>query len=350
MRAHWNGSAIVGPDPLGKINWRITRFVRSYLSFLPWRDQYVFLQGLGYWIKSNLELGVLTGEGSYLEIAQKTADHVVQIQRSDGAWGYTLPERRHLVGTMECLWASLGLLAAYRQCEKKSYLEAVLKWYSFLINKIGFSTYKDSMTPNFFDVPGIMVPNAATVLLWFLAELQDITNENQYLEPADKLIRFLQYAQLPNGEMQYHFQTKPHFMCFQYNSFEFLDLAHYYQITGDKRVEPIMQKLARFLATGVSNQGSGRYDCFNEFPEVNYWTAGLGAALCKAHELNLGDYQATSDRVFRYILSRQRPGGGFGFSMHNYGWLQDERSYPRCLAMILYQLSYRAQIQDWQDR
>jgi hypothetical protein len=208
---------------------------------------------------------------------------------------------------------------------------------------MGFATYKDSIAPNFFDRPGIMVPNAATLLLWFLAELRNTTDKGPYMQHADKIIRFLNYAQMPNGELQYHFQTRPHFMCYQYNSFEFLDMAHYYQITGDQRVRPILRRLASYLATGVSEHGSCRYDCFKVFPEVHYWTAALAAALCKAHALELGDYQAVSERAFRYLLSCQRADGGFAFSRRNYGWLRDTRSYPRCQAMILHQLVYRAQ-------
>jgi Prenyltransferase and squalene oxidase repeat len=345
MRSHWNGSTIVGPDPIGRINWRITRFIRSYLSFIPWSDQYVFYQGLGYWIISNLNLGVLTGETVYREIARKTADYIIQLQRTDGGWSYTLPERRHLVGIIECLWASLGLLAVYRYEGQKSYLDAVLKSHSFLISKIGFSEFKDSIAPNFFDHPGVMVPNAATLLLWFLAELQNITGNDKYMQPVDKMIRFLNYAQMSNGELEYAFQIRSHFMCYQYNSFQFLDLAHYYQLTGDKRVQPILIKLAAYLETGVSKRGSCRYNCNTEFPEVNYWTAALASALRKAHELEIGEYQIVSDRAFNYLLSCQRADGSFDFSVRNYGWLHDTRSYPRCQAMILYQLVYRAQIE-----
>jgi hypothetical protein len=344
MRCHWDGHAIVGSDPIGRINWRITRFVRSYLSFMPWRDQYTFLQGQGYWIKSNIRLAALTGDATYLEIGRQSADHVVQIQRPDGAWNYpNLRERRHLICSVEGLWASLGLLAAYHQFGHMPYLEAAREWYSFQVNEIGFVTYKDGLVPNFFDRPGRMVANAGTLLLWFVAELCQATGDDQYMKNVDGVVRFLQYSQMTNGELEYHFQARPHFMCYQYNSFEFLDLAHYYKLTDDGRVRQMLSKMAVYLATGVTERGSSRYNCFKEVPEVNYWTAALAAALHKAHELGLGDYLALSERAYRHLLTRQGPDGGFGFSERTYGLLRDTRSYPRYQAMILDHLLYRAQ-------
>ncbi len=344
IQHHWDGRAIVGPDPIGKINWRITRFVRSYLSFLPWRDRYTFLQGQGYWIKGNLRLAALTEDDSYLEIIRQSADQVVQIQRPDGAWHYlNFRERRHLISSVEGLWASLGLLAAYRRFGDISYLESARKWYSFQVNETGFVTYKDGLVPNFFDRPGRMVPNATTLLLWFVAELSQVTSNGQYMRNVNRMVRFLQYSQMENGELEYHFQIRPHFMCYQYNSYEFLDLAHYYELTGDERVRQILSKMAVYLATGVTERGNSRYSCFKEVPEVNYWTAALAAALRKAHELELGDYLALSERAYRHLLTQQRPDGGFGFSKRTYGLLRDTRSYPRPQAMILDHLLYRAQ-------
>ena len=340
---HWDGKAIVGPDPIGRIHWRITRFIRSYFPWLPGDDRYVYLQGQGYWIKSNLALGHLSADPLCLGIARQSADYVLDIQRPDGAWNYPeLRERKHLICSIEGLWAGLGLIAAYQQWKDAAYLEAAQKWYSFQINQIGFADYQDGLGPNFYDRPGIIVPNVATLFLWFVAALSQSTGDDQYLEYVDAVVRLVQYAQMDNGELEYHFQIRPHFMCYQYNSFQFLDLSHYFQITGDQRVRPILSRMAQFLSTGVTERGSSRYNCFKEVPEVNYWTAVLAAALRRAHELGLGDYQELSKRAYRYLLTRQRPDGGFDFSKRNYGFLRDRRSYPRYLAMILYHLLCQA--------
>jgi hypothetical protein len=344
MRAHWNGQAVAGPDPIGKINWRLSRFVRSYLSPIPWRDQYVFLQGQGYWIRDNLRLKALTGEGVYGDIARQAADHVVQIQRSDGGWNYGgFQERRHLISIVEGCWAGLGLLDAYRQLGKNAYLESAVQWYSFHRDSMGFQVHEDGLAPNFYDRPGAKVSNAATLLLRFVAELSEVTDSQSYLENADRIVRFLQYAQMPNGEFEYTSQLRPHFMCYQYNAYEFLDLARFYELSGDVRALEMLSLLAEYLATGVTQRGSCRYDCFKEDPEVDYWTAALAAALHRAHELNLSDYAMLSNRAFHYLLGRQKPNGAFIFSQRNYGLLQDTRSYPRCLAMILDHLLHVAE-------
>lgn len=75
---------------------------------------------------------------------------------------------------------------------------------------------------------------------------------------------------------------------------------------------------------------------------MSYWGAALAAALRTAHELQLGDYLALSERAYAYLLARQRSDGGFDFSTRNYGLLRDGRSYPRYLAMILDFLAWRA--------
>lgn len=344
VNQHWDGQAIVGPDPIGKVNWRISRFVRSYLSFVPWNDRYVFMQGQGYWIISNILLGILTKDESYLEIARRCANYVVKNQGPDGGWKYiNFRERRHLIGTVEGCWASLGLLAAYRQFGGKPYLDAAKKWYSFLINETGFVAYKDSLVPNFFNRPGIIVPNAASITLWFMAELSQTSNDELYLEKAEGIVQFLPYGQMENGEFEYHFHSRPHFMCYQYNAYQFLDLANYYELTADKHVFEILDKLASYLLTGATERGSAHYDCYKDTPEVNYWTAALAAALRKAHELDLGNYLAHSERVYNYLINQQRPDGGFDFSTRNYGLLRDARSYPRPLAMILFHLLDRVE-------
>src|SRR6266851_474161 len=50
---HWNGRALEGPDSGVRFNWRVGRFVKSYLRSLPWSDKLVYLQGQGYWIFDN---------------------------------------------------------------------------------------------------------------------------------------------------------------------------------------------------------------------------------------------------------------------------------------------------------
>lgn len=335
LRRHWTGQALVGPDPIGKVNWRITRFVRGYTRFLPWRDQHTFLQAQAYWIQANLNRYRLTGEDSCLTIVEQTADWILRGQNPEGGWNYTLPERRHLIGAPEGTWAGIGLLAAFRQLGNPQYLIAAQRWYDFQVNKMGFARYQDGLVPNFYNRPGRPVPNVATMCLRFYCELQEASGDQGFLEHKTGLVRLLGHAQMTNGEMHYVLPERPHFQCFQYNSYQFLDLAEFYLHDPDERVRNIMQGIASFLATGVTPQCGCRFNCDKDYPEVNYWNAALASALRLADELQLGDYAALSQSLFRRLLSRQSSEGGFDFSTGDYRALRDRRSYPRTLAMIL---------------
>ena len=128
---------------------------------------------------------------------------------------------------------------------------------------------------------------------------------------------------------------RPHYLCYQYNSFEFLDLARYHYITGDRSVLKCMSNLSRFLGTGVTASGASAYECNKPLPEVPYYTAVLAAALHTASEMKLGDLEALSQKAFGRLLSQQDDRGGFWFSRKNYGLLSDRQYYPRQLSMIL---------------
>lgn len=341
---HWEGNAIVGPDPIGRIHWRVTRFLRSYLPWLPGDDRYVYLQGQAYWIRGNLALFGLTQDPRFLKIVEQCADHVVQCQPSDGAWQHPpMRERRGYVSTVEGVWACLGLTAAYRTLGRQSYLDSVLKWLAFQFEVIGFVQVEDGLAANYYAHSRSTVPNVTTMLIWLTAELYRITGDGEHLVHTDRMLSFIEHSQLESGELPYAVEHRTHFMCYQYNSFQFLDLAHYYRLTDDGRVRPILRRMASYLSTGVTGRGTCRYDCFKEVPEVNYWTGAVASALRTAHEMELGDYLAVSERAYGALLTRQRPDGGFDFSQRNYGLLHDRRSYPRYLAMILCHLLHRAQ-------
>ena len=344
LRNHWDGRKLVGPDPIGKIHWRVTRFVRSYFPYLLGEDRYTFLQGQAYWIRANLKLLKVAQKPQYLEFARRSADHIVSAQAADGHWMHPpIWGRRGFISTVEGVWASLGLAAVYRETRTDSYLDAARGWYKFQVRGIGFQEVGDGLAANYYAHSTRIVPNVTTMLIWLSAELFQITGDAAYLEPTEPMLRFVQHCQLSTGELPYELGTRTHYLCYQYNSFEFLDLARYYQITGNEQMRPLLRRMAEYLATGVTERGNCRHDCFKEFPEVNYWTASLATALRKAHELGLGDYLELSERGLRYLLTRQKLDGAFDFSERNYGFLRDRRSYPRYLAMILDHLLYRAQ-------
>ncbi len=340
---HWNGKALIGPDPVGKIHWRVTRFVRSYLPWLPGEDHYLYIQGQGYWIRANITLFELTGDRQYLELAKNCADTLVEIQPENGAWIHPpIWGRRGFISTVEGVWGSLGLTAAYKKMGKQACLDSALKWFEFQIGSIGFQAVADGLAVNYYSHSAYTVPNVTTMLLSLIAELYELTGDRKFLDYTERMIRFIACSQLESGELPYVFPSRPHFMCYQYNSFQFLDLAFYYDLVRDARLLPVLNKLARYLSGGITERGSCKYDCFDDYPEVNYWAGALATALYKAYQLGLGEYEAISSKVYARVLSRQRSDGGFNFSDKNYKFLHDSRSYPRYLAMILFHLSYRA--------
>jgi len=353
----WNGDAIVGPDPGINFELRLFRFIKSYLAFINWPDNYYFLQTQGYWIKSNWDLFEITGDVNYKKVAIACSNYVINRQRKNGSWEYPLKSWKKYVSTVEGTWASLGVLETFKWTKEPKYLEGALKWYDFLINKTGFQRYKDSMAINYFDVPSVWwrlrVPNNTTLVLWFLSELYRIRNDLRLPELNGKMIRFIQLAQNNSGELKYAIE-RDHYFCYQYNAFEFLDLSHSYKIINDERIRIILEKLAKFLSTGVTEIGSIKYDCFQTFPEVIHSSGAVGAALATATFMGLSNYDKHIEYTYNFLFERQRQDGSFPNSAHtgprirkpiSHGFLADNRSYPRQLSYILQHLLIKARLE-----
>jgi hypothetical protein len=184
------------------------------------------------------------------------------------------------------------------------------------------------------------------LVLYFLAKLKEATGDDRYLEKAPSLISWLYDVQLESGELPYGVRGAPdgagdwiHFLCYQYNAFEFMDLVIYYRLTGDASVFDILRPLARYLAGGLTPAGFAKYDCHHDTPEVPYYTLAVAQALSQASELGLGDFDRLVTRAYRQVLDKQRANGRFAYhSRANYGVLSDRRSYPRYLSMMLFHL------------
>lgn len=344
---HWKNNQLIGPDPGIRWNFKILRFPKSYFSFLPWKDDKYFLQGQGYWIVNNWMLYDISKQDEYKKIAITCTDEILKQQHEDGYWLHPLPEWRDKIATVEGIYASIAMLYTYQRTKKKIYLDSALKWYHFMIEKIGFIEHEDGLAIHYFaNSPGGIIPNNSTLTLTFLAELFHHTGDKKYLEYQDKLINFLKVAQKPSGEFPYNLTTennkgRPHLLCYQYNSFEFLDLARYYEVTKNEKILPLLKKQADYLLTGQNKNGSSRYRCSKPLPETNYYTAVMAAALYKAHRLGIGNYKNYANKAYSRLLSHQRKSGGFAFSYRNWVILMDNRSYPRYLSMILKHLLIR---------
>jgi hypothetical protein len=344
VACHWTGDALLGPDPGIRFNYRIGRFIKSYLRHVRWGDDYYYLQAQGYWTLANWRLFDLLGDETYRDIAVRCSASILAAQRPDGAWNYPNPEWRGRVATVEGTWASIGLLETYRRTGEASFLRGALQWHRFLVKTIGFQRVGNTLAANYFaHQPGSphapRVPANSSIVLRFLAELADVTGEQAYLEQTGGLLRFFRSAQLASGEFPYLVEAPPaphpvHFQCYQYNAFLCLDLIRYYELTRDPDSLAPVPGLLGFLATGVAPDGHAFYACGSAHRAVTYHAAAVGAALSAGARMGVaaGDL---ANRAYAYVIGRQRPDGGFPYSQRDYRLLSDRRSYPRYLAMIL---------------
>ena len=348
LARHWDSGALIGPDPGIRFNYRIGRFVKSFLPGRFWNDDLYYLQAQGYWILANWRLFAQTDDEAYRDIAVRCSEYMLTQQRIDGAWDYPNPEWRGRIATVEGIWGSLGQLETYRQTGNTTFLTSALLWHNFLVETIGFQRIGDELAINYFaSREAGRVPNNSTDMLRFLAELAGVTGDQGYLEPCVGLVAFIRHAQKRTGEFPYIVEgmtggkPRAHFQCYQYNAFQCLGLMRYHELTNDLIALPIIAGVLQFLRTGLAEDGHAFYQCGNHYRAVTYHAAALGAAFAKAGQLGIGSYDDLSDRAFSYVLRRQQPDGGCIYSRRDYHLLSDRRSYPRYLAMILYHLLLR---------
>ena len=344
LEKHWNGAALVGPDPGVRFNARAGRFIKGYLPGVSWTDEMIYMQTQGYWVFANWALSEIN-EGPYEGLAMSSTDTIAQSQRDDGAWDYPNPAWRGRVATVEGSFAALALLDSYRRRRERGFLDSALRWHTYLEERTGFRANGGvnyfAHEPSDQDTGG--VPNNSTLVLWLLAQLAEATGDHSYLSRAPQLVSWLSEVQLPSGELPYKIspsgEVDAHFLCYNYNAFEFVDLLHYYELTGDDNMWPVLQRLAAYLQGGVTPSGTSRFECEKDHPIVLYYTPALARALSEATRLELGDYRPEVERLYGWLLEQQVSDGRFVFySTKNYGWLSDTRSYPRYLAMVLHHL------------
>jgi hypothetical protein len=346
---HLDKGALRGPTPGVRWNLRVWRFAKGYLSFVPWRDDCVCYQGQGYWIAANWLLHRLTKEDEYGRLALATSDFVLENQRDDGSWPNPIPERKHLVTTIEGIWAGGGLLSTYRRTGDKRCLEGALAWHRFMTESIGYQDHgADGAAINYFNVPRGKVPNNSTAAIWFLSELEEASEGVDVKKQTSRMLSFLADVQTEGGEMPYELpggsykRKVEHYQCFQYNAFQLINLYYYWKTTKSPDAQSIAGGIASFLAGGLTESGACRYSCHSRRPHVLYHTDTVAYALSRASRWGLGDYRDLADKGFSWTLDRQRPDGGFPFSFGDYLLLRDNRSYPATMAMTLFHLAAEA--------
>jgi len=364
LKRHYSQGLVHGPDAGVRFQLRLWRFFKAALDFVPWNDDYVFVQSQGYWILSNWMLHEATGEQKYGALALESTEATLRLQQPGGFWLYPLPERKHRIATVEGNWGAIGLLATYAREARKEFLQAAVRWYDYLVGSIGFQAHAPGKSINYFDKPRGKIPNNSVEAAWLFLRLWKATGDARFVEHVDAMLDFLANTQLPTGELPYivdgpYEKGRIHYLCYQYNAFQFLKLAWAASLRPDSRVRSILSALAGFLAKGATDAGASAADCFHANPETDYFTAALAAALREAHELPIADCrlpmlenrqssrvnrqseaQELSDRCYTRLLRRQRPDGSFAYTTGDYGFLRDGRSYPRPQVMTLFHLLY----------
>jgi hypothetical protein len=349
-RSHYRHDLLAGPDAGIRFQLHAWRFLKSALP-IDWRDDHVFMQTQGYWVLSNWMLFEATGETQYREIALAGTEAVLRLQRQDGTWAYPLRERRHLVATVEGNWGATALLASYAREPQPELLQGAVRWRDFLVNRIGFQRHGPGEAINYFDKPRGKIPNNSVEAAWFFLRLWKATRDARFLEHVAPMTDFIAAVQLPSGELPYIVEgpyeaARTHYLCFQYNAFQFLKVAWSAEVARsagmndvERKLEAVMAELAKFLASGVNPDASSAADCQHRRPEVDYYTAVLAAALDEAACRGLAGVRL-SDSAYDRLLTNQRPNGAFDYSRGDHVILHDSRSYPRPQAMTLFHLLY----------
>jgi len=348
LRRHYQRGLLHGPDAGVRFNLRAWRFLKSALGFLPWRDDYLFMQTQGYWVLANWMLFEATDEARFREITLQSTEATLALETTEGYWTYPLPERKHLIATLEGIWGASALLATFEREPRREFAEGAVRAYDFIMKRIGFQDHPRGKAINYFDRPRGKVPNNSVIGAWFFLRLWKITGDSRFLEHVKPLMDFIEAVQLPSGEIPYivegpYERARPHYLCFQYNAYQFLHLAWSSRLKPDLVAQPLLARLARFLQSGVRPTGACANHCASVSrggPEVDYYTAAMGAALHEAARMELVESTTLSERCYARVLDHQKSDGSFAFSTGDYGFLSDQRSYPRPQAMTLFHLLY----------
>jgi hypothetical protein len=365
LKRHYSHGLLRGPDAGIRFQLRLWRFCKAGLNFIPWNDNYVFMQSQGYWILANWMLHELTAEDKYRTVALESTEATLRLQQPGGFWLYPLPERKHLIATVEGNWGAAGLLASFAREGRQKFLQAAERWYDYLLRSVGFQAHTSGKAINYFDRPRGKIPNNSVEAVWLFVRLWNATRDARFLEHLDALLDFLESVQLPTGELPYivdgpYEKGRSHYLCYQYNAFQFLKLAWAAALRDDVRLGRMLAGLAGFLAQGVTPSGASAVDCSHDRPETDYFTAVLAAALQEAHrravqaspadaapkpETETPALELLSQRCYARLLERQRADGSFAYTTGDYGFLRDGRSYPRPQVMTLFHLLYPAKRQ-----
>ena len=175
---HLHDGRLAGADQGVRWNIRVRRFVKSYLRWLRPIERYYFLQGQAYFAFASWTLGDVTGDARFHDHARRATRVVRETQREDGAWAYPLPERKHLIATVEGDFGAVTMLEAFERDGDPAWLEAALKWHSYVEREIGYQEHPAGLCVNYFQKPRGLVPNNTCEWIWVLGRFAHATGDN----------------------------------------------------------------------------------------------------------------------------------------------------------------------------
>jgi hypothetical protein len=271
-------------------------------------------------------------------------DYLLAHQRPDGAWSWGGNARQ--VATFEGNAATIGLLQAYWATGRAQYADGARRWIEYLLAREAFRPIGDGVYAPYWSHRDIVVPNVSAEILWVLSEVNKVWPVAGVEDLAGALVRFLTNVQRSSGELPYRIANvsateRVHYLCYQYNAFEFLAIARFAENTGNLAALPLLHHLATFLLGGVGPNDSSRASCLFAYPELDYYSAALALALRRAEPFIGAEARAKANNLTNRLLSVQRADGSFSHSRRDYSlpFLSDRRSYPRTQAIVGYALA-----------
>ncbi|MDC0527071.1 hypothetical protein OAO35_03900, partial [Euryarchaeota archaeon] len=297
----------------------------------------------GYWIINNWKFFELTSRIEYARKSLETSKKLASKQSVEGCWKITHGNKkwRGVVSTVDNTFAALGLLETYKVTKSEEFLKSAEAWANYLIQNVGFHKYDYGYSIKYFSgKPSPAVPNNNTLVLWFLAELSNVTRNIEYIRFNERIIDFLEKVQKETGELPYSVESsevvgKEHYICFQYNAFELIDLLNFYRISPVKKLDRIIIRLSKFLLQAFDEKGASKFDCSHSFPNIFYYTSKVISALLLSKKFGFIDNVPFINNSLNLLLSNQNIDGSFPYSTNEYMFFKDKRFYPKESNFIL---------------
>ena len=216
-----------------------------------------------------------TGEARYRDLALESTAATLRLQHARGIWVLSASRAQHLIATVEGDWGAIGLLASYAREPRQEYLAGALRWYDYLVNRIGFQDAPPGKAINYFHRPrGKDAEQLGGGGVAFSAACGRRQGRSDFSSTCRAMLEFIAATQLPSGELpyivagQYESGREP-LSLFSVQCFSVLEAGVGRGAASSRRQGAILARARKFLAKGVTPSGASAADCSSERPK---WT------------------------------------------------------------------------------